>query len=217
MRLFQKNREIGTIGTISRLLIAPFFIYWGFDSPMATWYFYWYQIPLGLIGIPILVAIFQKIRSLFNEQPLQATGFGGTVLNLLFLAVLFNFEFFHNATFFYLGFSMLLAAVIGYAGCETMAVSNLILNRKDEVGCVLFSAFDFIEGKGCHSNQSAWSGEFLASLGVIGCACVPLVAFLVVAKQRGGWLQYLPFVVIGTIILMELIFVRQYRMKKLSE
>ncbi len=213
MKAFQKSREIGIIGTISRLLIAPFFIYWGFDSPMATWYFYWYQIPIGIIGIPVLVAIFQKVRLHFFDQPLQATGFVGTVLNLTFLAILFNLELFHNATFFYLGFSMLLAAVIGYAGCETMAISNLILNRKDEVGCVLFSPFDYIEGKGCHSKQSVWSSGFMASLGVVGCASVPLIAFLVEAKQRGDWLQYLPFVVIGTVLLMVLIFIRQYRMK----
>lgn len=211
--LFQRNREIGAIGTIARLLIAPFFIYWGFDSPLATWYFYWYQIPLGIIGIPILVAIFQKIRLLFIDQPLQATGFWGTVLNMLFLAVLFNIEYLHNATFFYLGFSMLLAAIIGYAGCETMAISNLFLNRKDEVGCVLFSAFDYIEGKGCHAEQSMWSSGLVASLGVIGCASVPLIAFLIEARQRTDGLKFLPFIIIGTVILMVLIFVRQNRMK----
>ena len=168
----------------------------------------------GIIGIPILVAAFQKVRSYFTDQPLQAIGFWGTALNMLFLAILFNIEYFHNATFFYLGFSMLLAAIIGYAGCETMAISNLLLKRNDEVGCVLFSPFDYLEGKGCHANQSIWSSGFFASLGVIGCASVPLIAFLVEANQRGGWLKFLPLVIGGTVILMILIFIRQYRMRK---
>ena len=209
-----KNREIGLIGTISRLLIAPFFIYWGFDSPMANLSFHWYQIPLGVLGIPLAVWAFQRIRLWFTDQPLQATGLPGTVVNLLFLAILFSIPFLHNATFFYLGFSMLLAAMVGYAGCETMAISNLISGRRDEIGCVLFSAFDFIEGKGCHAKQSFWSGSILASLGVIGCASFPLIAFLIEARGRENWLRYLPIVVIGVVFLMLLIFIWQYRLRK---
>lgn len=212
--LLLKNREIGTIGTISRLLIAPFFLYWGFDSPIVNLPFYWYQILLGLIGIPFMVWVFQRVRLLFTDQQLQATGFLGTLLNLLFLAILFNVHVLHNATFFYLGFSMLLAAIIGYAGCETMAVSNLVSGRRDEVGCVLFSAFDFIEGKGCHAKQSFWSSGLLASLGIIGCASFPLIAFLIEARGRENWLKYLPIVVIGIVILMLVVLIRQYRFRK---
>jgi peptidoglycan/LPS O-acetylase OafA/YrhL len=109
---------------------------------------------------------------------------------------------------------MLLAAVIGYAGCETMAISNLVSGRRDEVGCVLFSAFDFIEGKGCHAKQSLWSSGLLASIGIMGCASFPLIAFLIEARGRENWLKYLPIVVVVVVVLMVLIAVQQYRFRK---
>jgi len=43
------------------------------------------------------------------------------------------------------GSSMLLAATHGYAGCEVLAISNWILGRDDQVGCLLFSPLDAIE------------------------------------------------------------------------
>lgn len=40
---------------------------------------------------------------------------------------------------------VLLAALRGYAGCEVLAVSNWLLRRADQVGCVVFAPVDLAE------------------------------------------------------------------------
>jgi hypothetical protein len=43
------------------------------------------------------------------------------------------------------GASMLLAAVRGYGGCEVLAVSNWVLRRNDQVGCLVLAPVDHLE------------------------------------------------------------------------
>lgn len=176
--------------------------------------FQWHQIALGIIGIPLFVASIQVGIAKVREEPIQATGWAGTIGNIIFLAILFNIAFLHNAVFFYLGFSMLLAAIIGYAGCETLAISNWILNRRDEVGCVLFSAFDYLDGKGCHAQHSPWNGSILISLGIIGCALVPILAVLTKLAEVGGRTDVV--VTVGAVIIlliMILLVLRRFKSK----
>ncbi len=40
---------------------------------------------------------------------------------------------------------MLLAALRGYSGCEVTAISNWILGRDDQVGCLVLSPVDDLE------------------------------------------------------------------------
>ena len=42
---------------------------------------------------------------------------------------------------------LLLAAARGYAGCESLAITNWLLRRDDQVGCVVFSPLDAIEAR----------------------------------------------------------------------
>ncbi len=50
-----------------------------------------------------------------------------------------------DATMIFYGTTMLVAAVRGYAGCEVLAVSNWLLGRDDQVGCLLFEPIDRAE------------------------------------------------------------------------
>lgn len=50
-----------------------------------------------------------------------------------------------DAALIFYGASMLLAAARGYAGCEVTAISNWLLHRDDQVGCVLFWPVDCLE------------------------------------------------------------------------
>jgi hypothetical protein len=50
-----------------------------------------------------------------------------------------------DAALLFYGASMLLAAVRGYAGCEVLAVSNWLLRRDDQIGCLLFWPIDHAE------------------------------------------------------------------------
>ena len=40
---------------------------------------------------------------------------------------------------------MLLAALRGYAGCEVLAISNWLLRRDDQVGCMVFAPVEDLE------------------------------------------------------------------------
>jgi hypothetical protein len=50
------------------------------------------------------------------------------------------------AALVFYGASMLLAALRGYGGCEVLAVSNWILGRDDQIGCLVLSPIDSAEG-----------------------------------------------------------------------
>ena len=58
-----------------------------------------------------------------------------------------SFDYTRDAALLFYGASMLLAAARGYAGCEVLAITNWVLRRDDQVGCVLFSPLDEIESK----------------------------------------------------------------------
>jgi len=56
-----------------------------------------------------------------------------------------SLAFTSDAALIFYGASMLLAAARGYAGCEVLAVTNWLLRRDDQVGCVLFAPVDALE------------------------------------------------------------------------
>jgi hypothetical protein len=58
-----------------------------------------------------------------------------------------------DAVLIFYGISMLIAAIWGYAGCESLAISNWILKRDDQLGCLFFSPIDFAERKLFHQPQ----------------------------------------------------------------
>jgi hypothetical protein len=53
----------------------------------------------------------------------------------------------------FFGFSMLVAALRGYAGCEVLAIPNALTGRRDQIGCVLYTPIDRAEARG-RSGQS---------------------------------------------------------------
>ncbi len=75
----------------------------------------------------------------------EATGALGFCANIAFGTALFSFDATRELTTVFYGASLLLAAARGYAGCEVLAVSNFLLRRQDQVGCLLFSPLDEVE------------------------------------------------------------------------
>lgn len=59
--------------------------------------------------------------------------------------MLFSLDFTRDAAALFFGASLLLAAARGYAGCEVLAISNWLLRRDDQVGCVVFTPIDAVE------------------------------------------------------------------------
>ena len=67
------------------------------------------------------------------------------MINCLVLTGLLIVPATRGITFIFLGEAMLLAALRGYAGCETLAFSNWLLRRDDQIGCILFTPIDHLE------------------------------------------------------------------------
>ena len=145
----KSSRAIGIVGTIARLILGVIFL-----SPLSHRQFQWYELLAGLIGVPLIILVIQRIRLIWDESPLQATGFTAFILNMVvFLALYLTPVYFPPIGFtsdivlIFYGASMLLAAANGYAGCEVTAISNWILGRDDQVGCVIFSPIDAVEAR----------------------------------------------------------------------
>jgi hypothetical protein len=137
------QRAIGPIGTIARIavglaLIALAVILDGVG---------WRDLALGLIAIPAVVLLGQLVRLHVTRTPMRATGPLGHLLNCLVVAALLVPSATRPAALVWLGVSMLLAAWRGYAGCESLAISNWLLRRDDQVGCVVFWPLDEIEAR----------------------------------------------------------------------
>ena len=71
---------------------------------------------------------------------------------------LFLISFTRDAAFLFYGSSLLLAVFRGYAGCEVVAISNLLLRRDDQVGCMVFSPMGRLEA-GLTSKEAVDSGD----------------------------------------------------------
>lgn len=143
----EHERAIGIAGTIVRVVVGLLFLY-----PLLAGRFQWDELLLGLVGFPLILLLWQRLRLRRSSAHLQATGPIGFIVNVaVFMALYLTPVYFpplsmtSDATLIFYGASMLLAALRGYAGCEVLAISNWLLRRDDQVGCVLFSPIDALE------------------------------------------------------------------------
>jgi hypothetical protein len=107
---------------------------------------------LGLVGFPALLLAWQWLRARPGAARLNATGPVGHLVNMLVFLALYLTPLYapalaitSDAAVLFYGASMLLAAARGYAGCEVLAVSNWLLRRDDQIGCVVFWPVDALE------------------------------------------------------------------------
>lgn len=136
------SRAIGPIGTAGRVAAGIVFILAGVLGQGAV---DWIALLVGLIAMPAMAAIAQVVRLALARTALHATDALAACLNLVVAGLLLVTPWTRNPTCVFLGASMLLAAWRGYAGCETLAISNWLLRRNDQVGCVLFTPLDRME------------------------------------------------------------------------
>ncbi len=143
-----RERAIGVIGTIARVALGLGLLYLAFsDGGKPEWGLQWQGPLLGLVAFPAALLAFQALRLRFTKVTLNATGPIGFAVNLCIGAVLYSIPFTRVAMLLFYGSSLLLAAARGYAGCESLAISNWLLRRDDQVGCVVFSPVDAIESR----------------------------------------------------------------------
>ena len=144
----RRDRAIGVVGTTGRVVLGLGLLYLAFtDGGKPEWGLQWQGPLLGLIAFPAILMLGQALRLRFTTATLNATGPIGFAVNFGIGAVLYSIPFTRDAMLLFYGSSLLLAAVRGYAGCESLAITNWILRRDDQVGCVVFSPVDAIESR----------------------------------------------------------------------
>jgi hypothetical protein len=159
--LTRAPRKLGPIGTTARTIVGTLLVgsvvqgYLAGPFRPAAW-------ALGLVGFPTLLLGSQWLRARRTPTRLNATGPVANVVNLAVLPALYltpeyapALAITSDAALLFYGASMLLAALRGYAGCEVLAVSNWLLGRDDQIGCLLFWPIDHAERRRTHARMSA--------------------------------------------------------------
>jgi hypothetical protein len=148
----QSGRRIGGIGTAARLLVGLVLLGSVLQGQLLAGPFRPVSWALGLVGLPAVLLGWQWWRARRGGPRFAATGAVSHALNVaVFLALYLTpwyapaLRFTSDAALLFYGTSMLLAALRGYAGCEVLAISNWLLRRDDQVGCMVFSPIDQLE------------------------------------------------------------------------
>jgi hypothetical protein len=148
------HRDIGPIGTVARVILGSILFGSVFYGHIMKGPFMPLPWVIGLIIFPAIFITWQYLRARRNPAKLEANGPIATIINVvIFLAFYFTYiyapsiDFMSDAVLVFYGLSMLLAALRGYAGCESLAISNWLLKRNDQLGCLVFGPVDYAEGK----------------------------------------------------------------------
>lgn len=148
------KRGIGPIGTVTRTVLGLILFGSVFYAQIIKGPFSPLPWGIGLLVFPAIFTIWQYLRARRNPARLEANGPLASVLNIIILlAFYFTFiyapaiAFMSVAVLIFYGLSMLLAALRGYPGCESLAISNWLLRRDDQLGCLVFSSIDNAERK----------------------------------------------------------------------
>ncbi len=146
------NRKIGTVGTLARLILGLILFGSVFYGHFIKGPFRPLPWVIGLLIFPALFIMWQYLRARRNPARLEANSPVATVLNVvIFFAFYFTYiyappiDFMSDAVLIFYGLSMLVAALRGYGGCESLAISNWLLKRDDQLGCLLFLPIDSAE------------------------------------------------------------------------
>lgn len=153
------HRKIGPIGTTVRLLagllLIGFIVY---GQLVATKHFTPAAWTLGLLGFPALAFVCHWGRIRHHPIPFHATGPVSFLVSLVMPLALYvigwvlpALGFLSDATILFIGFSLVLAAVRGSAGCEFLALSNWLLRRHDQLACAVFTPIDAWEQRHAHA------------------------------------------------------------------
>jgi hypothetical protein len=148
-----RSRAIGPAGTAARILLGGYMVGSVIEAEI-TGGFTPLEWILGLVVFPGVVLAAQWGWSRRGGRRLHATGPIAHLVTLAgFMALTLMPEYNRaidvtgDAAVIFLGTSMLLAAARGYAGCEVLAISNWLLRRDDQLGCMVFAPVDLAEAQ----------------------------------------------------------------------
>jgi hypothetical protein len=134
------RRAIGPAGTVARIgagfAAIAIALVGGVD---------WWSVPLGLVAIPLVATLGHAALVRRHPEALRRIDQAGACATALLVAPFLILPYTSEATWLWLGVSMVLAAARGDAGCEVLAISNWLLRRNDTVGCLVFTPIDRAE------------------------------------------------------------------------
>ncbi len=140
-------RRIGTIGTVSRVIVGLGLLYLACTHGRLSWGLTWYDAVLGLIAFPAVMVVTGLAARRFAHRPVRFTGPLGLAVNTaVIVALLANRYTVGGAELFY-GATLLVAAWRAQPGCEATVLSNLLLSRDDQIGCPAFTPIDALEAR----------------------------------------------------------------------
>ena len=152
-----QRRATGPVGTAGRVLVGLGLLYIGLADIPFKWGLAWDEALLGLLAFPAVailgVLLWKALAG--TSGPIRATGHLGLCTTTGVLGALLAVPFTGDAAALFLGSALLLAAIRSYAGCEVAAISNWLLRRDDQVGCLVFSPLDAAEAHFSRSSSEA--------------------------------------------------------------
>lgn len=154
MRAHASSRQIGVVGTAARIVIGLLLLVLGALGGRVILHDLRFDVAALVVGLVIYPAIFFValwLRSLRSPGDLKATGVAETAVNWVLIVALTGtaaitpISYIGFGVMVYYGATMLLAAALGYGGCEVTTVSNWVLRRHDQVGCPVLSPIDALD------------------------------------------------------------------------
>lgn len=150
----RRNRAIGPLGTATRLLSGVLLLVLASVEEHVGWW----EIAAGVVVLPLIAAALAALVTLgFGRYPPEAWAPGslgwwaqGLLVGLAVIVAGIGVTYVTPADgagplWVFLGVSFLIAAVRGFAGCEVLAIPNLLTGGYREVGCLVYSPIDLWE------------------------------------------------------------------------
>lgn len=144
----RNGRAIGPLGTSARTVVGIALLTSVVVGHVLRG---WHLLPwlLAFVAFPGVLLLWHVLRARRGLKTLRATGPIEHLINIGVFFALYLTPWYapalaatSDAALIFYGASMLLAALRGYAGCEVLAVSNWLLRRDDQIGCVVFWPID---------------------------------------------------------------------------
>jgi hypothetical protein len=135
-----RDRAIGPIGTASRAVIGTAMIVAAIADRIG-----WWDVAAGLTALPAIALT----AAVLTRAARSAVGTAAVIVAVVGPGTLLTFvsPVDGPAIFLYVGLSMLLAALRGDAGCELVSLPDLVLGRRTEVWCPVFTPIDRVEAR----------------------------------------------------------------------
>jgi hypothetical protein len=152
----EPRREIGPVGTASRIVGGLIAI----ALPIALAGFGWWDAAVALLVLPVVATVvatvvtaaYRRLAPGALSRPAVicsgpacwvVAGVVAAYVGITFITPV------NVATAFWvwIGASLLIGAARGYAGCEILAMPNLVTGRRDQIGCLVFTPIDRAEAR----------------------------------------------------------------------